>query len=62
MPRLQMSSYARVLAFEKSIKACTDAGFHYSKIIAMQGPFSEQFNMSLIARAEDRLPRNKKQR
>jgi precorrin-6A/cobalt-precorrin-6A reductase len=41
-------SYARVLAFEKSIKACTDAGFHYSKIIAMQGPFSEQFNMSLM--------------
>jgi len=40
--------YARVLAFEKSIKACTDAGFHYSRIIAMQGPFSEEFNIALI--------------
>ena len=41
-------SYARVLAFEKSIKACTDAGFHYSRIIGMQGPFSEEFNLALM--------------
>lgn len=41
-------SYARVLAYEKSIEACVDAGFHYSRIIGMQGPFSEEFNMALM--------------
>ncbi|XOB66128.1 precorrin-6A reductase [Deferribacteres bacterium DY0037] len=41
-------SYARVLPFEKSLQACLDAGFHYSRIIAMQGPFSESFNIALI--------------
>jgi precorrin-6A/cobalt-precorrin-6A reductase len=41
-------AHVRVLPFEKSIKACIDAGFHYSKIIAMQGPFSKEFNIALL--------------
>lgn len=45
---LSETAYVRVLPFEKSIKACTDAGFHYSRIIAMQGPFSEDFNTALM--------------
>lgn len=41
-------SYVRVLPFEKSIKACVAAGFDYSRIIAMQGPFSEKLNNAFI--------------
>jgi len=41
-------AYVRVLPFEKSVRACTDSGFHHSKIIAMQGPFSKEFNKALI--------------
>lgn len=41
------TAYARVLPFEKSIEKCVQAGFDRSRIIAMQGPFSVEFNAAL---------------
>jgi precorrin-6A/cobalt-precorrin-6A reductase len=38
----------RVLPFEKSIAKCREFGVDYKNIVAMQGPFSEEFNIALI--------------
>ncbi|WP_415238895.1 precorrin-6A reductase [Seleniivibrio woodruffii] len=38
----------RILPFEKSIQKCREAGAEYRQIIAMQGPFSEEFNVALM--------------
>lgn len=40
--------YARVLPESYSLKACEEAGITAGKIIAMQGPFSKEFNKLLI--------------
>ncbi len=39
---------ARVLPYEKSIEKCLQAGFEYKNIIAMQGPFSKEFNTAIL--------------
>jgi precorrin-6A/cobalt-precorrin-6A reductase len=49
---LTASSYVRVLPFEKSIEKCVEAGFERSRIIAMQGPFSAEFNAALCRELE----------
>jgi len=38
----------RILPFEKSIQKCREAGAEYKQIIAIQGPFSEEFNIALM--------------
>lgn len=38
----------RVLPYEKSIEKCRKAGVEYKNVIAMQGPFSTDFNESLM--------------
>lgn len=40
--------YARVLPTETSLEACRIAGIKPSHIIAMQGPFSEDINVSML--------------
>ena len=40
--------YVRVLPMEESLKICTECGIQPSHVIAMQGPFTEEFNRSLI--------------
>ena len=40
--------YARVLPLENSLKLCSEAGMKPSHIFAMQGPFSEEMNVSLL--------------
>lgn len=44
---LATRGYARVLPFEDSIAKCVAAGFARSRIIALQGPFSTEFNLAL---------------
>jgi len=44
--------WARVLPAEESIRLCTEAGFSMKRIIAMQGPFSEDFNTALMKEKE----------
>ncbi|UCZ55758.1 precorrin-6A reductase [Desulfurispirillum indicum] len=44
---LATRGYARVLPFEDSIAKCVAAGFERSRIIALQGPFSTDFNLAL---------------
>jgi len=41
-------SYIRILPFENSLKEVTSFGFKTNRIIAMQGPFSMEFNYVLI--------------
>lgn len=40
--------YVRVLPMEDSLKICSDCAIMPSHIVAIQGPFSEEFNRSLI--------------
>ncbi len=40
--------YARVLPMSDSLKSCEKAGLKPSHIIAMQGPFSEELNTSML--------------
>ncbi len=40
--------YARVIPDEASIKKCIDAGIRRKNIIAIQGPFSTEFNQAVI--------------
>lgn len=40
--------YARVLPMDSSLTACREAGVKPANIIAMQGPFSEELNISLL--------------
>ncbi|MCX8085122.1 MAG: precorrin-6A reductase [Calditerrivibrio sp.] len=42
------NSYIRILPTEESIKKVKEAGFPSKNIIAMQGPFSVELNLSLI--------------
>ncbi len=46
--------YARVLPLESSLESCRSAGLSPAHIIAMQGPFSEEMNVSTLrfAKAE----------
>ena len=39
--------WVRILPYEKSIEKCVQSGFERSKIIAMQGPFTTEFNAAL---------------
>lgn len=41
--------YVRVLPNNVSLDKCEAAGFHPSHIVAMQGPFTEEFNRALYA-------------
>ncbi|MBR0138934.1 MAG: precorrin-6A reductase [Firmicutes bacterium] len=41
--------WARVLPLESSLKACEEAGLSPSRIIAMQGPFSEKMNGATLS-------------
>ncbi|MGA1862062.1 precorrin-6A reductase [Deferribacter thermophilus] len=45
---LNEKAYVRILPFEQSIKDVLEAGFDYDKIIAIQGPFSKDFNKAII--------------
>ncbi|BAI81502.1 precorrin-6A reductase [Deferribacter desulfuricans SSM1] len=45
---LNEKAYVRILPFEQSIKDVIEAGFDYDKIIAIQGPFSKDFNNAII--------------
>ena len=40
-------AYARVLPMEDSLRACREAGLPPAHILAMQGPFSRDFNAAL---------------
>ncbi len=40
--------FVRVLPYEESILACLRAGLKRRQIIALQGPFSKEFNLALI--------------
>ncbi len=40
--------FVRVLPYEESIKACLAAGLPRHRILALQGPFSKEFNLALI--------------
>ncbi len=40
--------FVRVLPYEESIKACLAAGLPRHRILALQGPFSTEFNLALI--------------
>lgn len=40
--------YVRVLPYEASIEKCRKLGVEYKNIIAMQGPFSTEFNEALL--------------
>jgi precorrin-6A/cobalt-precorrin-6A reductase len=42
----------RVLPYEKSIQKCLNCGVEHKDIIAMQGPFSKNFNIALINETE----------
>ena len=42
------NGWVRILPYEKSIEKCVQAGFERSRIIAMQGPFTTEFNASLF--------------
>ena len=44
--------YARVLPMQASLQLCADAGLNSSHIIAMQGPFSEDMNISMLRYAD----------
>lgn len=41
--------FARVLPMESSLKACEEAGLPPSRIIAMQGPFTEEMNAATLS-------------
>lgn len=45
---LKSRLYARVLPGTESLKLCLDAGLEGGRIIAMQGPFSEEMNIATI--------------
>ncbi|MCQ2406415.1 MAG: precorrin-6A reductase, partial [Oscillospiraceae bacterium] len=40
--------FARVLPMDSSLKACSDAGLKPANILAIQGPFSEEMNISML--------------
>jgi precorrin-6A/cobalt-precorrin-6A reductase len=46
--KVMYKCHIRILPFEKSIEKCRQAGAEYKQIIAMQGPFSEEFNVALM--------------
>lgn len=48
LPDFAQRCYARVLPVEESIRACREAGLPASRIIAMQGPFSEEMNLAQL--------------
>lgn len=47
-PALRERIYARVLPGVESIKICEEAGIHGRQILAMQGPFTEEFNRAML--------------
>ncbi len=40
--------YARVLPMESSLASCAEAGLKAARIIAVQGPFSEEMNLAML--------------
>ena len=48
IPDFASRVYARVLPMESSLEACASAGLPPAHIIAMQGPFSRELNVSLL--------------
>lgn len=44
----QQRCYARVLPLAQVVQQCQDLGFSGNHIIAMQGPFSEDFNYAML--------------
>ncbi len=40
--------YARVIPSEESLRLCKDAGIEGSHVIAVQGPFSEEYHMAML--------------
>lgn len=51
VPGFQERLYARVLPMEDSLRACAEAGFAPSHVIAMQGPFSVEMNAATLKAA-----------
>ena len=48
IPGFKERVYARVLPLESSLESCRKAGLPVSHIIAMQGPFSEELNLTML--------------
>lgn len=48
IPNFKQRIYPRVLPLETSIESCKINGYDLSHIIAMQGPFTEEFNKAII--------------
>ena len=44
----QSRLYARVLSTQESVARCRALGFEGKRLIAMQGPFSEELNLALL--------------
>ncbi|HJD26585.1 MAG TPA: precorrin-6A reductase, partial [Candidatus Blautia intestinipullorum] len=54
VPDYQERLYARVLSLPSVIEACRQLGFEGRHLIAMQGPFSEEFNKAMLRQYECR--------
>lgn len=48
LPDFAQRVYARVLPMDTSLAACRDAGLGPDRIIAMQGPFSQEMNAAML--------------
>lgn len=54
VPDYQERLYARVLSLPSVIEACRQLGFEGRHLIAVQGPFSEEFNKAMLRQYECR--------
>jgi len=54
LPEFTRRVYARVLPMESSLAACREAGLGPDRIIAMQGPFSQEMNTATLKAASAR--------
>lgn len=48
IPNYEERVFARVLCSDEVIKKCNELGFNGKNLIAMQGPFSKEFNTALL--------------
>jgi len=54
LPEFTQRVYARVLPMEVSLAACRETGLGPDRIIAMQGPFSQEMNTAMLKAASAR--------
>jgi len=55
LPEFARRVYARVLPMESSLAACREAGLGLDRIIAMQGPFSQEMNTAMLKASSARF-------